>query len=126
MTSTYTHATALKIYTAIAAAGENGVDVDQLMKATDLAGNTIRSYARWLEQDGAIAIEAISSDAQNKPLKNLYLAIREPRVRLSERDKLKQVVELLTPYSRHPKTWDKATKANIIEAIQKAILAAAE
>ena len=126
MTSSYTHATALRVYAAIAASGKNGVDVEQLQKATKLAGNTVRTYARWLEEDQAISIEGTNSNAQNRPLKNLYIAIREPRVRLSEQSRLRQVVKLLTPYSRHPQSWDKAYKANVMEAIQQAILAAVE
>lgn len=121
MVSSYTHTTALKIYAAIADSGKSGVGVEQLANATKLAENTLRTYARWLEDDGAIAIEGVHSNAQNRSLKNLYLAIREPRIRVSEQERLKQITELLMPYSKHPKSWDKAYKSEIIEAIKKAI-----
>ena len=121
MTSAYTHTTALKIYTAIADSGDRGVDIEQLVSATKLAMNTVRTYARWLEKDGAIEIAGINSDALNRPIKNLYLALREPRVRLSDREKLQRIAVFLEPFSKHPASWDKGYKGEIVYAIQQAI-----
>lgn len=121
MVSTYVHSTALKVYATIAQAGETGVDAEQLIAKSQLASNTVRTYARWLQEDGAIEIQAIHSDANNRPLKNLYVAVREPRPRLGDRERLRLIAEKLEPFSRHPKAWDKGYKGEIIHAIQEAI-----
>jgi len=110
MTSSYTHQTALKIYVAIAASGDNGIDIAQLHQATGLAKNTLISYGRAMADEGAILIQSIHSDAVNRPLKNLYLSVREPRPRLTEAERLKLIVEKLEPFEprHHPETekWD--------------------
>lgn len=129
MVSTYVHDTALKVYATIAAAGANGVDFEQLRARLTsphsedglMAGNTIRTYARWLQEDGAIDIQTTHSEANNRPLKNLYIAIREPRPRLTEADRLRLIAGILEPFSRHPKSWDKGHKSEIIYAIREAI-----
>lgn len=121
MASAYTHATALRIYAAIAASGENGVDIDQLQQATGLAGNTLRTYARWLEDDGAIEIAEVHSEALNRPLKNLYLAIRQPQPRLTDAERFRQIIEILEPFSREPKSYDIKWKTELRIAIEKAI-----
>lgn len=121
MASSYTHTTALKIYRAIAKAGDRGVDIIQLQKATSLAENTLRTYARWLQKDGAISITEINSKAKNRTLKNLYRAIREPNPQVSEQQRLRRITALLEPFSENPKVWDKNYKGEVVAAIQEAI-----
>jgi len=130
MTSNYNHSIALKIYEAIAQS-KNGLDLEQLQaripspkkRGQRMALNTLRSYCRWLKEDGAIEIGGIHSDAANRPVKNLYIAIREPQPRLTDAEKLKQIIELLEPYTpqHRPDKWDAGYKANIQYAILDAV-----
>lgn len=115
MASSYTHTTAIAIYKAIASSGENGVDIHQLTKRAGLAGNTVRTYCRVMEQDGAIAIISTQSPAPNRPLMNLYVAVREPLPRLSERERLISIAETLQSVSA------KSSKAEMMTAIQEVI-----
>lgn len=121
MASSYTHTTALKIYAAIAAS--NGVDIEQLHHQTGLAKNTLVTYGRIMADEGAIEIQAIRSDSTNRPLKNLYLGIREPRPRLTDAERLKLIIEKLEPFEpmHRPPKWDAEFKGRIQYAIRDAI-----
>jgi len=129
VTSTYNHSIALQIYSAIATAGEEGLDLEQLQaripspkkKDQGMALNTLRTYCRWLEKDGAIEIYVYNSEAHNRPLKNFYVAVREPSQHTTDRERLKMIEQALEPFSRHPKSWDKAYKGEIIHAVQEAV-----
>lgn len=120
MASSYTHTTALKIYAAIAASGENGVDLEQLNHATGLKKNTLCTYGRWLLEDGAIELQLVHSNAANRPLKNLYFAVQEPRPKLTETERLKLIVEKLGPCRVKPEP----KRSTIQSAIRDAILIA--
>ena len=122
MANRYIHATALKVYAAIAASGDHGLDAEQLVQATGYARNTITSYGRWLKADQSIKIYGIQSDARNRALKNLYVAVREPRPQLNDVEKLRKIADTLEPYRyRGTGSWDARYKGEIEQVIDQAI-----
>jgi hypothetical protein len=122
MASTYHPYTALKIYSAIANSGGRGLDVQQLMRATNLARNTILIYTRRLAAAGCIEIQA--NPVQRKTIghpRNIYVPIKPPPMPPDAADRLRLIVDLLEPISRHPDHWDKGIKGEIIWRIQEAL-----
>jgi len=125
----YNYPTALIIYQAIETGGAQGLDLEQLRarlpspkkKGAMMAGNTIRTYCRWLQEQDSINITETEGDSDNKALKNLYIAITPPQPKPSEGERLKEIIKILEPYSKRPDSWDKSYKANITYAIQAAI-----
>jgi len=118
MTSAYTHKTAVRIYEAIASSQNNGMDVEQVAVRAGLAVNTVRTYGRWLEDDGSIEIQEIHSTASNRPLKNIYFAVQPPEAKHSDREKLEAIATLLLPYADAQK---KANKGEIVSVMQRAL-----
>jgi len=118
MTSAYTHQTATRIYEAIASSQNNGMDVEQVAAAAGLAVNTVRTYGRWLEDDGSIEIQEIHSTASNRPLKNIYFAVEPPEMRYTDRQKLEAIAVLLEPYAS---STTRATKAQMIAIMQQSL-----
>lgn len=132
MTSYYTHDTAIAIYTGIASFGAAGADIDELIDklrslypdrkgncARDgFAGNTIRTYCRWMEGQGSVSISGVNSEARNRPVKNLYVAIqRPPGPSLSELQRLLAIAALLESCVSNPKT----TKTEMASIMQQAL-----
>lgn len=115
MASSYTHTTAIAIYQAIASSGKDGINIHQLTDLTGLAKNTVRTYCKVMEADGAIAILSTQSPAPNRPLMNLYVAVHEPLPRLSEYERLVRIAATLKGISA------KNSKAEMMTAIQQAI-----
>ena len=132
MTSYYTQDTAIAIFTGIASFGAAGADIDELISKLKslypdrkgnhdrdgFAGNTIRTYCRWMEGQGSISISGVNSGARNRPVKNLYVAIRRPPgPSLSEVQKLEAIAALLESCVSNPR----ATKAEMASIMQQAL-----
>ncbi len=104
--------TAIAIYNAIALFNPEAT-TDYLAGFLGLNINTVRIYCRWLAKQGCIRIS-------KSGVNNVYVAIAPlPRITPTD-ERLARIVAILEPYTQHPKSWDKTTKAGIIEAIQKA------
>lgn len=116
MASTYNPQTAHRIHSAIAES-DSGLNVEQLIARTELAKNTILIYTRKLAAQGAIEVQ--KDTTHGTP--NIYVSLAPPKLESPEQQRLKQIAEILQPYSKHPESWHKAYKGEIIHAIQEAL-----
>lgn len=129
MPTFYNFPTALQIYEAIAKGGDQGLDLEQLqallpspkIKGGMMARNTIRTYCRWLEDGKNIRVDGINSDTPNKAIKNVYVAIKKPTPKQTEKERLKEIERILKPFAVEPEVWDRGYKLDIMFAIKCAI-----